>query len=358
MEQQALIVGEPAEVVEQRRAARRAQRAAAQPSAPPRVREARRDQLEMQPVDLDALLPAGHRARGVWRLIERLDLSRFYAPIKARGSTAGRASTDPKVLLALWLYATADGVVHARELERLCHQHTVYRWLRGGVPVNYHTLSDFRTAHREALNELLTQVLGVMLLGMQVGLRRGALSQRQYDEYVAQARAAAGSIPAVIGSAMDWLDGNRRSMLRSACIIFYGSGALYGVALEGAVKVWETPQIISIGYETEEGLHGPNYGYNHSHCVIVLDDGGTDHDKSVALARYMRIEKNNGFLVGVGAQAPSDLKLLPQGGAFSCLEYASVVQVVAFRLALDQGRDLYAPHDNSVMNSYFRSHSS
>jgi transposase len=174
MEQQALIVGEPAEVVEQRRAARRAQRAAAQPSAPPRVREARRDQLEMQPVDLDALLPAGHRARGVWRLIERLDLSRFYAPIKARGSTAGRASTDPKVLLALWLYATADGVVHARELERLCHQHTVYRWLRGGVPVNYHTLSDFRTAHREALNELLTQVLGVMLHEGLIGLRRVA----------------------------------------------------------------------------------------------------------------------------------------------------------------------------------------
>ncbi len=199
--------------------------------------------------------------------------------------------------------------------------------------------------------------LTVMLLGMQVGRRRGALSAAQYEDYMAQARAAAAGIPAVIESAMAWLDNHRRSMMRSDCIIFYGSGALHGVALEGAVKVWETPQIISIGYDVEEGIHGPNYGYTHRHCVIVLDDGGADHDKAVALSRFMRIEKSNGFLVGVGAQAPSDLHLRPLGGVFACLEFAAVVQVIAFRLALDQGRDLYAPHDNSVMEGYFRSHS-
>jgi transposase len=186
MEQQELIAGEAAEVVEQRRAALREQRAILHQTAPPRVVEARRDQLEMQPVDLDALLPAEHRARGVWRLVERLDLSRFYDPIKARGSTAGRARTDPKVLLALWLYATADGVVHARELERLCRQHTVYRWLRGGVPVNYHTLSDFRTAHGAALNELLTQVLGVLL-------HAGLLELKRVTQDGTRVRASAGS---------------------------------------------------------------------------------------------------------------------------------------------------------------------
>lgn len=174
MEQGALIEGEAPEIVEQRRQARREQRAAAQKAAPPRVIEARRDQLEMQPVDLDALLAPEHRARAVWGVVEGLDLSRCYEPIKARGSTAGRSSTDPKVLLALWLYATADGVVPARELERLCRQHTVYRWLRGGVPVNYHTLSDFRTAHRAALDALLTQLLGVMLHEGLIGLKRVA----------------------------------------------------------------------------------------------------------------------------------------------------------------------------------------
>ena len=202
-----------------------------------------------------------------------------------------------------------------------------------------------------------SSVLGVITLGMQVGRRRGTLSAAQYAEYEKQARAAAGNIPAVIDATMRWLDHNRRNMLRSSAIIFYGSGNLYGVALEGAVKVWETPQITSIGYEMEEGIHGPNFGYTHSHCVIVLNDGGYDNDKAVALARYMHNEKNNGFLVGVNTQAPSDLAFTPQGGPFACLEFAAVVQVLAYRLAVEQGRDLFAPHDNSVMERYFRSHS-
>ena len=188
MEQRALIEEEAAEGVEQRRQALRAQRAAGQQGAPPRVIEARRDQLEMQLVDLDALLPPEHRARAVWQVVERLDLSRFYAGIKARGSTAGRSSTDPKVLVALWLYATADGVVHARELERLCRDHTVYRWLRGGVPVNYHMLSDFRTAHQEALSALLTELLGVMMHAGLIGLKRVA-----QDGTRVRARAGSGS---------------------------------------------------------------------------------------------------------------------------------------------------------------------
>jgi hypothetical protein len=67
------------------------------------------------------------------------------------------------VLLALWLYATTEGVGSARHLERLCNEHDAYRWLRGGVPVNYHMLADFRVGHGEALDELMTQLLAVLL---------------------------------------------------------------------------------------------------------------------------------------------------------------------------------------------------
>jgi len=172
MRQQELIGGEEEEGAKKRREALREKRAAEANSAPPRVITASRGQVELQAVDLDSLIAPEHRARAVWGVVEGMDLRQFYAQIKARGSRAGRTSTDPKVLLALWLYATAEGVVHARELERLCKEHDAYRWLRGGVPVNYHTLSDFRTGHREALNELLTQVLGVMMQQGLIGLRR------------------------------------------------------------------------------------------------------------------------------------------------------------------------------------------
>lgn len=218
---------------------------------------------------------------------------------------------------------------------------------------------DMGCGHEEYLMRTIgfsTTVLTAMLLGMQLGRRRGFLSPATYDQNIADARAAAAHIPAIIDASMTWLDKNRRSMLRSNSIIFTGTGALHGVALEGAVKVWEAPQITSIGYELEEGIHGPNFGYNHSHCVIVLNDGGVENTKARALGRYMKNEMHNGFIVGAGTVDDQDLPFEPQGKDFCCLEFSAVIQVLAYRLASDQGRDLFVPSDHSVMNGYFRSH--
>ena len=98
--------------------------------APPRYETANRTQIELTPTDLEALLPAGHAARLVWRFVEGLDLAAFYATIKAREGRAGRPPIDPQILIALWLYATIDGVGSARELDRLCGRHDAYRWIR------------------------------------------------------------------------------------------------------------------------------------------------------------------------------------------------------------------------------------
>lgn len=137
-----------------------------------RLATANRTQVELTPTDLEALLPVGHAARLVWRFVEGLDLSAFYAPIRSRTGRAGRPAIDPQILVALWLYATIDGVGSAREVDRLCYAHDAYRWLRGGVSVNYHTLSTFRVAHQAALDGLLTQSIAVLLDKRVVTLNR------------------------------------------------------------------------------------------------------------------------------------------------------------------------------------------
>src|SRR5216684_5843531 len=123
----------------------------------PRVQRPNRTPLELRPVDLEALLPADHRARVVWEFVEGLDLGPLYHTIKALEGHAGRAPIDPAILMALWLYGTLEGVGSARALARLCEEHDAYRWLCGGVSVNYHTLADFRLAHPELLDELLAK---------------------------------------------------------------------------------------------------------------------------------------------------------------------------------------------------------
>jgi len=122
-----------------------------------RIIRADRSQPRWDTIDLEALLPSDHRVRIVWSFVETLDLAELYAAIKSREGEVGRPAADPMVLLALWLYATVEGVGSARELDRLAERDLAYRWLAGGVPVNYHGLADFRVDHVDLLDRLLTE---------------------------------------------------------------------------------------------------------------------------------------------------------------------------------------------------------
>jgi transposase len=122
-----------------------------------------RAQLQWDMLDLESLLAIDHRARIVWGFVESLDLSALYDAIGAREGEAGRPPPDPAVLMALWLYATIEGVGSARQLERLCGSDVAYRWLAGGVPLNYHGLADFRVEHGEVLDRLLSESVTALI---------------------------------------------------------------------------------------------------------------------------------------------------------------------------------------------------
>jgi transposase len=134
-----------------------------------------RAQLRWDMVDLDSQLPDDHRARLVWAFVEGLDLSEFYDRIKARDAVAGRPATDPRVVLAVWLYATLEGIGSARAIDRLCQQHAAYRWLCGGAPINHDLLAEFRRAHAALLDRLLTQSVTGLIAEPERRCKRRAL---------------------------------------------------------------------------------------------------------------------------------------------------------------------------------------
>lgn len=182
-----------------------APKAAAGPVGAPRLRSPERRQIELRACDLESLLGPDHPARAIWAYVERLtdELQPLYDAIEAREGLPGHPPIDPRLMLALWLYATSEGIGSARELERLCDAHDAYRWLCGGVSVNYHTLSDFRSNQGVLLDGLLTKnvaalaAAGVIDLGTlaQDGIRiraaAGAASYRRRDtveRHLGQAR--------------------------------------------------------------------------------------------------------------------------------------------------------------------------
>lgn len=133
------------------------------PTSRPRVQRPQRRQIEMRMASLDQLVPADHRVRIVWRFVESLDLGPLYAQIRAVEGRPGHPPIDPQILTALWLFATIEAISSAREIERRCERDIVYKWICGGVGVNYHTISDFRTDHGDLLERLLTDSIAALL---------------------------------------------------------------------------------------------------------------------------------------------------------------------------------------------------
>lgn len=132
-----------------------------------RLETAERGQSEFQQSSLDDLLSLDHRARQVWDYVERLDLGVLYGRVRTTVQSTGRPAIDPAILMSLWLYGTLEGVGSARLLDRLCKSDAAYRWLCGGVSVNYHTLSDFRSEAGPVLDDLLSRsMVGLIASGL------------------------------------------------------------------------------------------------------------------------------------------------------------------------------------------------
>ena len=161
------------------------------PVGKPRLLTPHRDQLFWQPMKLDDLLPADHVARAMWSVVEQLAMPAFLDDIRSVEGHEGAPAIDPHLLLAVWVYAFSEGIGKARAVDRFCDQHDGYRWILGGVSVNYHTLSDFRWKNPAALEALFTEILaaldqaGVVHLeqvaqdGMRVRASAGAASFRR-----------------------------------------------------------------------------------------------------------------------------------------------------------------------------------
>ena len=140
--------------------------------ARPRVWPVDRSQLVWCAVDVERLIEEDHPARAIWALTGQLDLAGFLAPIEAVEGVAGRTPWDPRLLVSLWVYAYSRGVNSAREIARRCTFDPPFEWLCGREPINYHTLSDFRTTHGPALQDLFVELLAVLTAQDLVSLER------------------------------------------------------------------------------------------------------------------------------------------------------------------------------------------
>lgn len=152
----------------------------------PRLNTAERHQVELTMVALDDLIPPDHKVRFVWAYVQQLDLSSVLGSIQSVEGSVGRPATDPKILLAIWLYATLEGILSARVIADYCKEHLAYRWLCGGVAMNHHTISDFATKHSDEFDAWLTESVAILM-------KEGFVHLEEIAQDGMRVRASAGS---------------------------------------------------------------------------------------------------------------------------------------------------------------------
>ena len=130
--------------------------------ASPKLKPIDRCQMIFRTVEIEKLIPEDHEARAIWEFVGRLDLNTYYNDIKSKEGSAGRAALDPRLMICIWAYSYGKGIASAREIAQLCEFDPAYQWLTGMTSVNYHSLSDFRVDHGEALDNLMIEILALL----------------------------------------------------------------------------------------------------------------------------------------------------------------------------------------------------
>lgn len=203
-----------------------------------------------------------------------------------------------------------------------------------------------------------TTVFTLTLLGIEIGRALDNISDESYIELYNCADRAINNHTNVVTEMMEWFEYRKRNMMRARAIVFIGSSELKALATEGSVKIWETPQVPSFGYELEESMHSINYGMDKSICIVVFEGLGNSRQMTSNLVNWLRDTYGNVYYLASDANGenPLDFKINNTDNVFRYIEFSAAMQVMNYRLAVDQGRDLRIYDTHEVMNRYFKMH--
>jgi len=115
------------------------------------------DQTQLLPPSVQDFVASDHLARFVVALVrESLDLGAITGSYK---TSLGQPPFDPRLMVALLLYAYCSGIYSSRRIAKACGERVDFMSIVALDAPDFRTISDFRKRHLQALRALFTQVL-------------------------------------------------------------------------------------------------------------------------------------------------------------------------------------------------------
>lgn len=139
-----------------------------------KLKPVNRGQTMLASIYIEELIAPDHKARAIWELVGRMDLSGFTEPLRTTEGAPGRSAWDPRLLISLWVYAISEGITKAREIGRWMQWEPGMMWLAALAKINHHSLSDIRVHHKAALDGLFVELLVVLESAQVINLEQVA----------------------------------------------------------------------------------------------------------------------------------------------------------------------------------------
>ena len=203
-----------------------------------------------------------------------------------------------------------------------------------------------------ASTKAFTNQLGVLaLLALKAGIDRGQIDSAEQDRL----RDTLRQLPGILSHALTTDEAIARiaSQLAEATdVLFLGRGAMYPLALEGALKLKEISYIHAEGYASGELKHGPIALVDDKTPVVVLAPRDALFDKTVS--NMQEVMARHGKVVLItdrkGAEAASDgtwhtLVMPDVDPLFAPIVYAIAAQLLAYHTAVAKGTDVDQPRN-------------
>lgn len=205
-------------------------------------------------------------------------------------------------------------------------------------------------------------MLTEILMGLEIGLINNHLTEDEYDKYIEEIKLTPDSNYETITRTISWFELMKDKLSKVENFIIYGGSSLYGVATEGALKIMEiTKKYVSVGYEMDDGMHGPNYCLDERTAVLALNDG-FDNKNATDLMNLMKKEYDSGYMIGLNIMDENDLALDLKTKTFTNLEMISCLQTLAYLLAKHINVDIFEKKDPRINTTkgkgYFNMHES
>lgn len=201
--------------------------------------------------------------------------------------------------------------------------------------------ADLRLPMGSIQEEFIYRTIGYSATSATIILLETILSKNNEleKEVIEDLIKASSNLDNIVELTEKWYIKHKFSLMRRNKVILAGAHSFHEVANEADIKIMEMVPLMTRSFELEELIHGPQNAFDDNTIYFLLANE-YDTEKLKKIANYLKNEIGFCAIIGKEIIDYKDLYIPFKSKYFTFLEEITPFQVIAYKMAIDHGRDL------------------